>query len=382
MTYIIDAVRTPIGRFMKTFTNTTAVELGTHCVKGLLLRTGVNPDGIQDVIIGQVLVTGQGMNPARQTAWHGGIPYTTPAMTINHVCGSGLRSVMLGTQSIQTGLNCVLVGGQENMTLSQFGGYYDRKNPEKDTRILKDTMLQDSLMCAIKGCHMGNTAENLAKKYNISRAEQDDFALASHQKAQYATEQGYFKDEILPINGINADQHIRFDMQLQDLHALNPAFDKKNGTVTAGNASGVNDGASMVVLGSVDFVRQHTLTPMAKIVSYGMSGVAPEIMGIGPVKAVQNALKSAGWGLQHLDLMEANEAFAVQAIAVNKQLEWDTRKVNISGGAVALGHPVGASGTRILTTLIHNLKRTGGKRGVATLCIGGGQGIAMCVEMV
>lgn len=382
MTYIIDAVRTPVGRFMKTFTDTSAVDLGCACIKALLERTNIPPQTIQDVIIGQVLTAGQGMNPARQAALQAGLCETTPAMTINHVCGSGLRSVILGTQSINSGLDCVITGGQENMTLSHFSAHYNRKDPEKDPTVLKDTMLSDGLTCAMGNTHMGITAENLAKKFNISRAEQDAFALDSHHKAQHATEQGFFDGEIIPINGIKTDQHIRHNATLADLQDLKPAFDRENGTVTAGNASGINDGAAMVLLGSESYVKTQNLNPLARIVSHGLSGVSPHIMGIGPVTAVKNALNQAGWTIDDLEVIEANEAFAVQAMAVNQSLGWDITKVNINGGAIALGHPIGASGTRVLTTLVHTLKRLSKKRGIATLCIGGGMGIALCVERV
>ena len=380
MVYILGAKRTAIGRFMKTFQEYSASQLGAVCAQAVLQQTKVPTGDVQDVIIGQVLTAGQGQNPARKTAMQAGIPETTPALTINHVCGSGLRSVVLGYQSILAGLDCVMAGGQESMSNAHFSAYYDRKAPEKDSAILKDTMLTDGLTCAFDGTHMGVFSEKLAQHYNISRAEQDAFALASHQKAQHATESGYFKDEITPAFGVDTDQHIRFNMTLGDIADLNPAFDRDNGTVTAGNASGVNDGAAMVLLGSDDYVKRHAITPMAKIVSYGLSGVSPDMFGIGPVTAVKNALNGAGWALDDLDLIESNEAFAVQSMAVNKELGWNTDKVNINGGAVALGHPIGASGTRVLTTLLYNLKRTGGKRGIATLCIGGGQGIALCVE--
>ena len=382
MVYILGAKRTAVGRFMKTFQDYSATDLGATCAKAVLEETQVPVTDIQDVIVGQVLTAGQGQNPARKTAMQAGIPETTPALTINHVCGSGLRSVVLGYQSIVSGLDCVMAGGQENMSNAQFAAYYDRKAPDKDSTILKDTMLTDGLTCTFDGTHMGLFAEKLAQKYNISRGEQDAFALASHQKAQQATEAGYFKDEIVPFANVDTDQHIRFNMSMDDIADLKPAFDRDNGTVTAGNASGVNDGAAMVLLGSDDYVRRTGITPMAKIVSHGLSGVSPDLFGLGPVGAVRNALVGAGWTVDDLDLIESNEAFAVQSIAVNQELGWNTGNVNISGGAVALGHPIGASGTRVLTTLLYNLKRTGGKRGIATLCIGGGQGIALCVEMV
>ena len=382
MVYILGAKRTPIGRFMKTFNNHSATDLGTVCVQALLRETNVPADHIQDVIIGQVLTAGQGQNPARKTAMQAGIPNSTPAVTINHVCGSGLRSVIMGGQSIDGGLDCVLAGGQENMSQAQFAAHYDRKVPDKDSHALQDTMLTDGLTCTFDGTHMGLFAEKLAQKYNISRSDQDAFALNSHHKAQHATEQGYFKDEIVPAFGVDRDQHIRFNMNMADIQDLNPAFDRDNGTVTAGNASGVNDGAAMILLANEDYVKRNTAKPMAKIVSHGLAGVSPDMFGIAPVGAVRNALDRAGWTLDDLDLMESNEAFAVQSMAVNQELGWDTDKVNISGGAVALGHPIGASGARVLTTLLHNLKRTGGKRGIATLCIGGGQGVALCVEMV
>ena len=382
MVYILEAKRTAIGRFMKTFNDHSAVDLGTACVKAVLAETRTHANDIQDVIIGQVLTAGQGQNPARKTALQAGIPQTTPAVTINHVCGSGLRSVIMGYQSIEGGLDCVLAGGQENMSQAQFAGYYDRKAPEKKSDVLQDTMLTDGLTCTFDGTHMGLFAEKLAQKYTISRAEQDAFALHSHAKAQYATEQGYFKDEIVSAFGVDTDQHIRFDMKPEDIQDLNPAFDRDKGTVTAGNASGVNDGAAMILLGSEDYVKRTGITPMAKIISHGLAGVAPDMFGLGPVGAVHNALSQAGWTVDDLDVIESNEAFAVQAIAVNKEIGWNTDKVNISGGAVALGHPIGASGARVLTTLLYTLKRTGGKRGIATLCIGGGQGVALCVEMV
>ena len=380
MVYILDAVRTPVGRFMKSFVDTPAVMLGAECVKSLLHRTRISPHMVQDVIIGHVLTAGLGMNTARQVAIHAGLPYTTPALTINQVCGSGLRSVIMGVQSVQSGLDCVIAGGQENMSLSHFSAYYNRKHPKKSPDILQDTLLTDGLTCAIDNTHMGITAENLAQKYSISREQQDIYALNSHKKAQYASKNGHFANEIIAINRITVDEHIRLNIQLSDLQQLKTVF-KKDGTVTAGNASGINDGASMVLLGSEPYVNTHNIKPLARIVAYGVSGVSPHIMGIAPVQAVKNALKTADWHIDDLDIIESNEAFAAQAIAVNTELGWDTDKVNINGGAIAIGHPIGASGTRILTTLVHTLHRLNKQKGIATLCVGGGMGVAVCVEV-
>ena len=382
MVYILSAKRTPIGVFGKTFMAENAVDLGSIAFKSAIDSANIVSEDIQDVIIGQVLTAGCGQNPARQTALKSGISKSVPAMTINQVCGSGLRAVILGSQIIKDGLECVLVGGQESMSFAHFSAYYNRKKKERDISKLKDTMLTDGLMCAIGGYHMGITAENLAEKFSIDRFEQDTYAFSSQQKTKKAQESGCFNAEIVPVGTVDKDMFPRPNTTIDSLRKLPPVFKKEKGTVSAGNSSGINDGSAGIVLASESFIQKKSLKPLAKIISYGISGVDPSIMGIGPVEAVHKALYQAGWNMEDLDLIEANEAFAVQSISVNKQLKWDINKVNVHGGAIALGHPIGASGSRILTTLVHALQRYNKKKGIATLCVGGGMGVAVCIERV
>ena len=378
--YVIQAKRTAIGKFGKTFANISAVDLGAACIKNVLENSIIDNSDIQDVIIGQVLTAGQGQNPARQTALKAGLSTSIPAMTINQVCASGLRAVILGVQSIKDNFDCVLVGGQESMSNAHFSGYVNRKEENKNTNNLSNTMLSDGLTCAIKGYHMGITAENLAYKYSISRLEQDKFAYNSQKKAAKAIAKNVFKNEIITVAGIDTDAHPR-KISIEELSDLKAIF-KKNGTVTVGNSSGINDGAAMLLLANLSFIKKKNIQPLAKITGYGLSGVKPSIMGIGPVEAVKKALISAKWCIDDLDLIESNEAFAAQSIAVNKDLNWNTDIININGGAIALGHPIGASGARILTTLIHSLQATNKKKGIATLCVGGGMGVAVCIEAI
>jgi len=384
---IASAARTPVGAFSGSLASLPAHELGKVAIKAALDRAGLQPGDVTEVVLGQVLTAGQGQNPARQASIAAGIPVDAPAWGVNQVCGSGLRAVALGAQQILTGAsNIVLAGGQESMSQSQHAAYL-RSGVKMGALELVDTMIKDGLWDAFNGYHMGITAENVARQWQITREDQDKFAVASQNKAEAAKKAGKFKDEIVPvtIKGkkgdtiVDYDEYIREGATLDQVAKLRPAFDKA-GTVTAGNASGINDGAAAVVLMTLAEAKKRGIEPLARIVSWAHAGVDPSIMGTGPIPASKKALEKAGWTTKDLDLVEANEAFAAQACAVNKGLGWDTDKVNVNGGAIAVGHPIGASGARILTTLLYELKRRNAKRGLATLCIGGGMGIAMCVE--
>jgi acetyl-CoA C-acetyltransferase len=383
------AVRTPVGSFGRSLVNVSAVELGVIALKEALSRLNLDPKEVDEVILGNVLQAGQGQNPARQVAVRSGIPVEVPAYTVNKVCASGLKSVMLAAQSIMLGeADVVVAGGIENMSQAPYAVPKARWGHRMGDGNLVDLMIFDGLWDIFNGYHMGITAENLAAKYGITREEQDEFALRSQQKAEAAIKAGKFKEEIVPVlipqkKGdpivFDTDEHPRFGTTLEALSKLPPAF-KKDGTVTAGNASGINDGAAIVIVMSEKKAVSMGITPLAVIRSWGTAGVDPSIMGIGPVPASKKALAKAGWTVSDLDLIEANEAFAAQAIAVNREMGWDLDKVNVNGGAIALGHPIGASGARILTTLLYEMKRRGAKKGLATLCIGGGQGAALTVE--
>jgi len=385
---IVAAARTAVGKFGGAFNATPAPELGAAVVKSLLEQTKVDGSHISEVIMGQVLTAGSGQNPARQTVIKAGLPEAVPGLTINKVCGSGLKAVMLGAQSIQCGdAEIVIAGGQENMSMSPHVLSGSRDGFRMGDAKLKDTMITDGLWDAYNNFHMGTTAENLAKKYDISREEQDEFACASQNKAEEAQKNGKFKDEIVPFTiktrkgdvSVDTDEYPRHGATVESLAGLRPAFDKE-GSVTAGNASGINDGAAAVMLMTKSKAQSLGLTPMATIKSYASSGVDPSIMGIGPVPASQACLKKAGWDASELDLMEINEAFAAQAIAVNREMKWDTSKINVNGGAIAIGHPIGASGARVLVTLLHEMVKRDAKKGLTSLCIGGGMGVALAVE--
>jgi acetyl-CoA C-acetyltransferase len=384
---IVDAVRTPVGAFNGGLSTLPAHKLGETVIRALLARTSVKPETVSEVILGQVLSTAQGQNPARQAAYNAGLGKDVPAWGINQVCGSGLRTVALAAQAVALGdSEIVIAGGQESMSLAPHAMHM-RGGLKMGNGTLIDTMVNDGLWDAFNNYHMGVTAENVAKKFNITREEQDAFALASQQKAGAAIAAGKFTDEIVPVTVagrkgdviVDKDEHPKPDTTAEALASLRPAFDKA-GSVTAGNASGINDGAAAVVVMSADKAKELGLTPLATIRSWAHAGVEPEIMGIGPVAASTKALKKAGWSVKDLDLIEANEAFAAQAIAVNKEMGWDISKVNVNGGAIALGHPIGASGCRVLVSLLHEMKRRDAKKGLATLCIGGGMGVALCVE--
>lgn len=384
---ITAAKRTPIGSFLGAFANTPAHELGRIAILAALENAGVAPDEISEVIFGQVLTAAQGQNPVRQAAVNAGIPVDRTAIAINQVCGSGLRSVALAAQAIRAGDATIMIaGGQENMSLSPHAQFL-RAGTKMGNVSLIDTMVNDGLMDAFNGYHMGITAENLAERYQLSRETQDAFAAASQNKAEAARAAGRFVNEIAPvtIRGrkgdtiVDTDEYIRAGATVEAMAGLRPAF-KKDGTVTAGNASGVNDGAAALVLMSAQEAAQRGAPVLARIASWATCGVDPAIMGIGPVPASHRALEKAGWTVNDLDLVEANEAFAAQALAVGKDMGWNPDIVNVNGGAIALGHPIGASGARILTTLLHEMARRDAKKGLATLCIGGGMGIALCVE--
>lgn len=386
---IVAAKRTAIGGFSGSLSTLSAVEIGTVAVKAVLAESGVSPNDVDEVILGQVLTAGVGQNPARQTAIKSGIPADKTAMTINQVCGSGLRSVALGFQSIVTGdASIVIAGGQESMSQSPHCLHL-RSGTKMGNAELVDTMIRDGLWDIFNGYHMGVTAENVAEKYSLTRADQDALAATSQQRAEAAIKDGKFKDEIVPVTIKQKKQDIIFDTDefpragttAESLAGLRPAF-KPDGTVTAGNASGINDGAAVVLLMKLSEAQKRGLSPLAKIVSWATSGVDPAIMGTGPIPASQKALQKAGWSVADLDLVEANEAFAAQACAVLKDMKFDPNKVNVNGGAIALGHPIGASGARVLVTLLHEMKRRSARKGLTTLCIGGGMGIAMCVERV
>ena len=387
--FITTAKRTAIGAFLGGISGVPAPVLGGHVIKAILAESGLDSKLIDEVIMGQVITGGGGQNPARQSAINAGMDIQIPAMTINKVCGSGLKEVMLAANSIMAGQSDLIVaGGQENMSLGLHGTYIRGGKKFGDEKLL-DLMMYDGLTDVFSGFAMGITAENIAKKFNISRQMQDEFALNSGLKALKAQKEGKFKDEILPISVelkketkiIDQDEGIRPEYSMEVLSRLRPAFDV-NGTVTAGNSSAINDGAAAVLVASAQAVKKYNLTPIARIVSGGMCGVDPSIMGTGPVPASRKALAKAGWSINDLDLIEANEAFAAQGIYVNQQMGWDTQKVNVNGGAVALGHPIGASGARVLVTLLHEMRKRSAKKALATLCIGGGMGIAMCLEGV
>jgi acetyl-CoA C-acetyltransferase len=384
---IASGARTPIGSFNGTLSTVPAHELGRIVLKEAMSRAGVEPAEISEVILGQILTAGQGQNPARQASIAAGLSIETPAWLVNMVCGSGLRTVALGYQAIKNGDSAiVLAGGQESMSLAAHCAHL-RQGQKMGNLELIDTMIKDGLWDAFNGYHMGTTAENVARQWQITREDQDKFAVASQNKAEAAKKAGRFKDEIVPVTiksrkgetVVAEDEYIREGAKIEDMSKLRPAFDPKEGTVTAGNASGINDGAAAVVLMTASEAERRGIQPLARIVSWAQAGVDPSIMGTGPIPASKRALEKAGWSHQDLDLVEANEAFAAQACAVNKGVGWDTDKVNVNGGAIALGHPIGASGTRVLITLLHEMKRRDAKKGLATLCIGGGMGIALCV---
>lgn len=386
---IVAATRTAIGSFQGALSAIPAPDLGAAVIRSVLEQSGVKPQDIDEVILGQVLTAGSGQNPARQAALKAGLPHEVPALTLNKVCGSGLKAVQLAVQAIRCGdAELVIAGGQENMSLSPYVLPKARTGLRMGHAELQDSMVKDGLWDAFNDYHMGITAENLAKRFEISREEQDTFAAASQQKASAAIEAGRFKEEITPILipqrkgdplSFDTDEQPRGDTTYDSLAKLRPAF-SKDGSVTAGNASTINDGAAVVLLASAKKAAELGLPVLAKIKAYASAGVDPAIMGIGPVAATRLCLEKAGWSLDDLDRVEANEAFAVQALSVNKELGWDTAKVNVNGGAVALGHPIGASGCRILVTLLHELQRSNLSKGLATLCIGGGQGVALAVE--
>jgi acetyl-CoA C-acetyltransferase len=385
---IVGAARSAIGKFGGTLARTPASDLGAHLLKKLLERSGVKPEQVSEVILGQVLAAGVGQNPARQAAIKAGLPDMIPAMTINKVCGSGLKAVMLAAQSIANGdSDLVVAGGQENMSIAPHVLNGSRDGFRMGDAKMIDSMIVDGLRDAYTQYHMGVTAENVAKEYAVTREEQDEFAVKSQNKTEAAQKAGRFNDEIIPFEipskkgpvVFAADEFPRHGATLEAMKALKPAFDK-NGTVTAANASGINDGAAMVLVASAKKAKELGLKPIARIKSFASAGVDPKYMGMGPVPASKRCLARAGWEPKDLDLMEINEAFASQAIAVNRQMGWDTSRVNVNGGAIALGHPIGASGCRILVTLLHEMAKRDAKKGLASLCIGGGMGVALAVE--
>ncbi|RQO33865.1 acetyl-CoA C-acetyltransferase [Herminiimonas sp. KBW02] len=385
---IVSAGRTGVGKFGGALAKTAASDLGAHVIKNLLARSGIQADQISEVILGQVLTAGCGQNPARQALIRSGIPDMVPAFTINKVCGSGLKATHLATQAIRCGdAQIIIAGGQENMSASPHVLNNSRDGFRMGDAKLIDTMIHDGLWDVYNQYHMGTTAENIAKKFGISRQEQDEFALESQNKAEAAQKAGKFKDEIIPFEiqskkgniVFDSDEYIKHGTTLESLTALRPAF-SKDGTVTAGNASGINDGAAAVIMMTAQKAKELGLKPLAKIKAYSSAGVDPSIMGMGPVPAAQLCLKKAGWKHQDVDLMEINEAFAAQAIAVNREMGWDTKKINVNGGAIAIGHPIGASGCRILVTLLHEMIRRDAHKGLASLCIGGGMGVALAIE--
>lgn len=384
---IVGAARTAVGNFNGAFSTLAAHELGKIAIQAALERAKVDPKDVSEVIIGQILVAGQGQNPARQASINAGIPVEAPAWGINQLCGSGLRAVALGAQQLlDGGVGVVVAGGQESMTQSPHFAFL-RNGVKMGSLELVDTMLRDGLTDAFHGYHMGVTAENVAKRWQITKQEQDEFAVGSQNKAEAAQKAGRFKDEIVPVTiksrkgdtVVDTDEFPRHGATIEQMAKVRPAFDKE-GSVTAANASGINDGAAMVVLMRRSDAEKGGHPILARIVSWAHAGVDPAVMGTGPIPATRKALEKAGWKHEDLDLVEANEAFAAQALAVNKDLGWDTSKVNVNGGAIALGHPIGASGTRILVTLLHEMAKRDAKKGLATLCIGGGMGIAMCIE--
>ncbi len=384
---IVSAARTPVGSFLGSFANTPAHDLGAIVIKAVLERAGVDASEVSETILGQVLTAGQGQNPARQAHIKAGLPQESAAWGLNQVCGSGLRAVALAAQQVILGdAKVVIAGGQESMSLAPHAAYIRSGQKMGDMKML-DTMIRDGLWDAFHDYHMGTTAENVAGKWEISRAQQDEFAVASQNKAEAAQKAGRFADEIVPVTiktrkgetVVDADEYIRHGATLDAMEKRRPAF-SKDGSVTAGNASGLNDGAAAVLVMSEDEASRRGLTPLARIVSYATAGVDPAIMGTGPIPASRKALEKAGWTVADLDLVEANEAFAAQACAVNKDMGWDPSIVNVNGGAIAIGHPIGASGARVLNTLLFEMKRRDARKGLATLCIGGGMGVALCVE--
>ena len=384
---IASAARTAVGSFNGAFANIPAHELGAAAVKATLVRAGVDAAEVDEVILGQVLPAGEGQNPARQAAMKAGVPQEATAWGVNQRCGSGLRAVALCMQQIALGdARIVVAGGQESMSMAPHCAHLRGGVKMGDMKMI-DTMIKDGLTDAFYGYHMGTTAENVARQWQLSRDEQDQFAVGSQNKAEAAQSAGRFQDEIVPFVGkgrkgdvtVDADEYIRIGATLESMTKLRPAFDKE-GTVTAGNASGINDGAAATLLMTEQEASRRGITPLVRIVSWATAGVDPEVMGTGPIPASRKALEKAGWKASDLDLVEANEAFAAQACAVNKELGWDPAIVNVNGGAIAIGHPIGASGARVLNTLVFEMKRRGAKKGLATLCIGGGMGVAMCVE--
>jgi acetyl-CoA C-acetyltransferase len=385
---IASAARTPVGAFNGSLASLKAHELGQVAIKAALDRANVQPGDVNEVILGQVLTAGQGQGPARQASVGAGIPVDSPAWGINQICGSGLRAVALGAQQIQSGsASIVVAGGQESMSQSMHASHMRDGTKMGDVKIV-DTMIKDGLWDAFNGYHMGTTAENVAKQWQVTREDQDKFAVGSQNKAEAAQKAGRFKDEICPVTikgrkgdtVVDQDEYIKHGVTIEGISKLRPAFDPKEGSVTAANASGINDGAAVVVLMTAAEAKKRGIKPLATIKSWAQAGVDPSIMGTGPIPASKKALERAGWTTNDLDLVEANEAFAAQACAVNKGLGWDTEKVNVNGGAIAIGHPIGASGARVLTTLLYEMQRRNAKKGLVTLCIGGGMGVAMCVE--
>ncbi|WP_338769284.1 acetyl-CoA C-acetyltransferase [Massilia sp. METH4] len=385
---IVAAARTAVGKFGGSLAKIPAADLGAHVIKGLLAQTGIDPNLISEVILGQVLTAGVGQNPARQAVIKSGLPNAIPGYTINKVCGSGLKATHLAAQAIKCGdADIIIAGGQENMSAAPHVLNGSRDGFRMGDAKLTDTMIVDGLWDVYNQYHMGITAENVAKKYEISRTQQDEFALQSQLKAEAAQKEGKFKDEILPLEipqkkgtiVFDSDEYIKAGSTIEGLQSLRPAFNKE-GSVTAGNASGINDGAAAVVMMSASKAKELGLKPLARIKAYASSGLDPAYMGMGPVPASKLALKKAGWTPQDLDLLEINEAFAAQACAVNQEMGWDTSKINVNGGAIAIGHPIGASGCRILVTLLHEMVRRDAKKGLASLCIGGGMGVALAVE--
>ena len=384
---IAGAARTPVGAFNGGLASVSASYLGTVAIQEAMKRAKVDAEDVDEAILGQILIAGTGQNPARQAAIGAGIPVEKTAYQINQLCGSGLRSVALGYQAIQLGdSDIVVAGGQESMSQAPHCAHLRDGTKMGDLKF-RDTMITDGLVCAINGYHMGNTAENVAKKWQLTRGDQDAFAAGSQQKCEAAQKAGRFVEEIVPVTirkrkgdvTVDTDEYPKHGTTAETLAKLRPAFDKE-GTVTAGNASGINDGAAIAVLMSAEEAARRGIAPLARIVSWATSGVDPAIMGTGPIPASRKALEKAGWTIDDLDLVEANEAFAAQALAVNKDLGWDPAKVNVNGGAIALGHPIGASGARVLITLLYEMARRDAKKGLVTLCIGGGMGIAMCLE--
>ena len=384
---IASAARTAVGSFNGSFANVPAHDLGSTAIQAVIERAGLEGSDVSEVILGQILTAGQGQNPARQASVNAGVPVESAAWGINQLCGSGLRAVALGAQHIQLGdADIVVAGGQESMSMAPHVAHLRAGQKMGDMKFL-DTMLRDALLDAFQGYHMGNTAENVAKQWQLGRDEQDEFALASQNKAEAAQKAGKFDDEVVAHTVknrkgdivVDKDEYIRHGATLEGMQKMRPAFDRE-GTVTAANASGINDGAAATLLMTVENAEKRGITPLARIVSYATAGVDPSIMGTGPIPASRKALEKAGWKVDDLDLVEANEAFAAQACAVNKDMGWDPSIVNVNGGAIAIGHPVGASGARVLNTLLFEMQRRDAKKGLATLCIGGGMGVAMCVE--